>query len=211
MWTVGDRSASETLTPSDHLYYSHINELRKALGQVFHATAYGAVADGVTDDSTAINDAISAASAAGRGTVELPAGTIYCGSTIAPVSNVWIRGQGIDKTILKPNPSKTGANGDVIRRVIGTSSTYAEYIGVFDLTIDCTDQYSSSPLGTNVTPYSNGITLQGCNYTLIERVRIKNPFGFGIVIGSNGGGTPRIKYPQLRNIYIEGERNGNDS
>src|ERR1700690_4331239 len=47
---------------------------------VFNVRGYGAVGDGTNLDSPAINQAILAASAAGGGTVLVPAGTYLCGS-----------------------------------------------------------------------------------------------------------------------------------
>ncbi|HUA67551.1 MAG TPA: glycosyl hydrolase family 28-related protein, partial [Candidatus Saccharimonadales bacterium] len=47
---------------------------------VFNVRGYGAVGDGMNLDSPAINRAILAASAAGGGTVFVPAGTYLCGS-----------------------------------------------------------------------------------------------------------------------------------
>src|SRR5579862_8317437 len=47
---------------------------------VFNVRSYGAIGDGTNLDSPAINQAILAASAAGGGTVLVPAGTYLCGS-----------------------------------------------------------------------------------------------------------------------------------
>ncbi|HKW29284.1 MAG TPA: glycoside hydrolase family 28 protein [Verrucomicrobiae bacterium] len=47
---------------------------------VFNVRSFGAVGDGTNLDSPAINQAIQAASAAGGGTVFVPAGTFLCGS-----------------------------------------------------------------------------------------------------------------------------------
>ncbi len=46
---------------------------------VFNVTDYGAVGDGVTDSTTSIQNTINAASSAGGGTVEIPAGTYLSG------------------------------------------------------------------------------------------------------------------------------------
>jgi len=54
---------------------------------VFNVRSYGAVGDGTNLDSSAINQAIQAASAAGGGTVFVPAGTYLCGS-IRLTSNI---------------------------------------------------------------------------------------------------------------------------
>jgi len=52
---------------------------------------YGAVADGVTDDSAAINAAITAAAAGNGGIVQLPPTTMAVASTINMKSNVELR------------------------------------------------------------------------------------------------------------------------
>jgi len=46
---------------------------------VFNVTNYGAVGDGLKDNSTNIQNTINAANAAGGGVVEIPAGTFLCG------------------------------------------------------------------------------------------------------------------------------------
>jgi polygalacturonase len=52
----------------------------EAPGQFYNVRAFGAKGDGTSLDSPAINQAITAAAAAGGGTVELPAGTYLSGS-----------------------------------------------------------------------------------------------------------------------------------
>jgi hypothetical protein len=60
---------------------------------VFNVLNYGAVADGTTNDTPAINAAIGAANAAGPGggVVEFPAGTYLAGGSIHVMSNVTIQ------------------------------------------------------------------------------------------------------------------------
>jgi hypothetical protein len=53
---------------------------------------YGAIGDGTTDDSGAIQDAIDAAYADGGGIVQLPAKTFLLGSSLVPKRGVTIRG-----------------------------------------------------------------------------------------------------------------------
>jgi hypothetical protein len=64
------------------------------------APVYGAKGDGSTDDATAINAAITAASTAG-GTVYFPPGTYIVGSVIKLLSNVRLLGAGWTASILK--------------------------------------------------------------------------------------------------------------
>jgi|GEM_PF-1412089 hypothetical protein len=66
----------------------------------FNAIDFGAKADGVHDDSKAINDAISAAADAGGGTVDFPRGIYRC-MAIRPKSMVTLQGSGWGETVLK--------------------------------------------------------------------------------------------------------------
>lgn len=66
-------------------------------------TEFGAVGDGITDDSPAIQAAIDAVAAAG-GIVALPAGVYLIGTTLLHRSNVTIIGHGA-QTILRRSPS----------------------------------------------------------------------------------------------------------
>jgi hypothetical protein len=54
---------------------------------VFNVTNYGAIGDGITDNTISIQNAINAASAAGGGIVEIPAGTFLSGP-LTPLSNI---------------------------------------------------------------------------------------------------------------------------
>jgi len=76
-------------------------------GSVYNVTTYGADASGTSDSTSAIRNAIAAASAAGGGVVYLPAGTyrISVGTTFLEAfsisqSGVVIRGAGRDSTFL---------------------------------------------------------------------------------------------------------------
>ena len=57
-------------------------------GAVFYVTNYGAVCDGTTDDTAAVQKAINAAEAAGGGVVEFPKGTCLLNSHY-PSSHPW--------------------------------------------------------------------------------------------------------------------------
>ena len=75
--------------------------LQPVADQVFNVRHFGAVGNGVTDDTAAIQAAITAASAAGGGTVYLPVATYRITSALAPVSSVWIRGDGVTSRIVQ--------------------------------------------------------------------------------------------------------------
>ena len=70
-----------------------------------HASSYGVVADGTTDDAAALTSAITAASATGakNTTIVLPAGSIRTTSAVVLKSNIRIVGAGIGRTIMSPS------------------------------------------------------------------------------------------------------------
>ena len=72
-----------------------------AFSSVFdvYASDYGVVADGVTDDTSAMQAAAAYASE-NKFNLTLPAGTIMVSSFRIP-SNIWVKGVGIDRTIIK--------------------------------------------------------------------------------------------------------------
>ena len=61
-------------------------------GQPFNVQDFGAIADGSTDDTTAIQATINAANAAGGGTVYFPSGDYKTDSQVVIQSNVELRG-----------------------------------------------------------------------------------------------------------------------
>jgi hypothetical protein len=69
-------------------------------GDAYNVKSSGALGDGVTNDRTAIQAAVTAACSAGKA-VYIPAGTYVVGSTIGACGSIRIFGDG-EKTILKP-------------------------------------------------------------------------------------------------------------
>lgn len=67
-----------------------------------NARAFGAVGDGVADDTAALAAAIAAVPADG-GTVRLPAGTYVTSAALELPSNIVLQGEGQNATILAPN------------------------------------------------------------------------------------------------------------
>jgi len=80
-WTAGDVSGSTTLTDEDHLYPSHINEIRTNVNDLkgdfddldaevgylgfYNVKNHGVKGDGTTNDATAINSLISSLTSGG--------------------------------------------------------------------------------------------------------------------------------------------------
>ena len=95
---------------------------------IFNVLDFGAAGDGVTDDATAINNAISAATAAGGGVVLFPAGTYAVGSTITLRDNVTLSGVFAGSTI-----TWIGTTGDMLASSSGSILLRA---GIENLRID---------------------------------------------------------------------------
>lgn len=102
---IGDNAYVSMISPSEYQAANAINHageltlvqaLAYAAGGVYNVRAYGAVADGATDDAAAINAAIAAAAAAGGGTVLLPEGTykITAALDLTETSNIALVGGG---------------------------------------------------------------------------------------------------------------------
>jgi hypothetical protein len=147
----------------------NVNELQLAFEQRAISVkdpSFGATGNGSTDDTTAIQNAITAATAAGGGVVWFPPGT-YVVSNLLIDSNVWICGSGVDATVLK---AKASTNTPVIQtRTLsthtGTNDTNSEVnFKVSDLTINGN---KASNAGSN----GYGIRVHGANFAL-ERLRI---------------------------------------
>jgi len=91
---------------------------------VIEAKDYGVVADGTTDDKTALNNAWNAVIALPKGGIlQLPSGTIYLSTKWSPTQpgtgkSVWIRGAGRDSTIFKFDT--TNGNNSYIMKFAGS-------------------------------------------------------------------------------------------
>ncbi|GAA3049311.1 hypothetical protein GCM10010448_35370 [Streptomyces glomeratus] len=93
---------------------------------VADVTAYGAVADGVTDCAPAINRAIAAAGRAGGGTVLVPPGTFRIDGLVRiGYDNVVLRGAGSDRTTLYATKNLTELIGVYGSRYGGDKSSWS--------------------------------------------------------------------------------------
>jgi hypothetical protein len=97
-------------------------------------TEFLAAGDGVTVDSAAFNNAVTALNAAGGGTLLVPSGT-YVMSNVRFGSNITVRGAGTGATVFLMDPAV--ASGAVVCRVAPPSTvTATSNVVLRDLTID---------------------------------------------------------------------------
>lgn len=87
--TVGGASKAITSALAGSALYFNVKD-----------TAYGAVGDGATDDTSAIQAAVNAAAAAGGGTVFFPSGTYRTTSTITVGATVSLLGNGPSASVI---------------------------------------------------------------------------------------------------------------
>lgn len=172
---------SFTTTHADNvgevIHASDVNNLADAVnkieievrgGFVANAKHYGATGNGSTDDTAAIQAAITAATGTG-GTVYLPPGTYLCG-TINLAANVALQGAGMGATTVK---LKNAANANLLD---GSSKAN---IRVADLTLD--GNRANQTVSTNCAC----IQLMLCDYAVLERVRVTGGRQFGVVFGGS--------------------------
>ena len=101
----------------------------------WHASDYGVVGDGTTDNHTALNNLISEVSAAGGGTIVLPPGPIMTSQTIVMQPLVHLRGMGWFNSAIRLLPN---SNCDVIqfhKSTNGTTDPNAFFCGLWNLEI----------------------------------------------------------------------------
>lgn len=167
---------------------TNLDVQRKA---TFDVRDYGAVGDGTTDDTTAVQAAITAASAAGGGQVLLPEGTWIVSGITLP-SKVQLVGVGWS-SILK---LKSASNGPVVRNAaLGT-----EWVGIFNLCIDGNTSGQSSDSPGIKFDHTGGDTPGTFTFAdphhLVSDVLVRNVRGHGVHLDVKASET------RLRNVVV---------
>lgn len=163
----------------------------KANKRWFDVKDYGAVGDGVTDDTLAIQTAINSVIAVGGGLVYIPPG-VYIVTSIHYGSNLTIQGSGIEVTILK---LKDNSNSE---SVFNCNQEVAN-ICIRDLTIDGNRD--------NQTVYGHGIrsgTEGGIVGGLFFNLYIKNTGAYGIGLQKGTFKNIRIENITTENTGLDG-------
>jgi hypothetical protein len=151
-------------------------------GQSFNVTRYGALGNGTTNDTAAIQSALNAAANAGGGIIEFPAGA-YRSATLTIPPDTVLHGAGANATTLT-YLNLTPAAYSVFITATGTE------IGFADLSVVNTTQRPPALNGTvlhpNTSPYVSLINLArspnlpAAPGYFFENVDLHNADGFGI-------------------------------
>lgn len=144
----------------------------------------GAVANGTTDNTSAIQKAIDAAASAGGGIVALPAGTFLIDGHLVLKNNVKLTGAGPD-TVLKAGPGFLNSTGPEGGYPIVTTAG-ASNVTIANLTAD----QSGNTLDGNADPDGRLtaylIDVRNSHNVVVDGVYTRNPFTYSIaVVGSN--------------------------
>ncbi len=154
--------------------------------QVISITDFGAVADGVTDCTDAINAAIEAASADG-GIVMVPPGLWAVSDAIEMASGVYLVGSGMSATtIILSDTLATNL-------ILGSSLTYT---GVKNLTIDVNNNLSGSVAA---------VIFQDCNDIIMEGIEVLHMTTFGLAV--QGSTRFRINHNKISRDATSGSQN----
>lgn len=170
----------------------------------FYPQWWGALGDGVHDDSTYILKTLDSAGRRGGGNVRLPIGTYFCTKTLMVPSYVKLYGDGIGKTIiLNPAGGIHGhSNGGWINASVGTVGTTHSTIS--DMTIDhVTNGTHTNGVALVPTGAHKGVIPDGTptTYAVVERVEVLGALTHQYLIWSLGGRHIKI----LNNIVDGGQ------
>jgi parallel beta-helix repeat protein len=203
-WTVGDVSGSQSLTSDDHLYHTHINELRtgvdarlqlagdiggtaalpkvntrSATVTVGPSSSYADYIASGTSDHTVINTALNAAASA---KASFRAGTFDIQGLVSPKTGNTIVGEGW---------------GTLFQLGSGTGKTFkpqsVSHLTFRDFRIDGTNIASSN---------AYGMFVDQCDDILIDHIWVVNCNGFGLFLNQSNSST----HGKIRvvNCYLSG-------
>ena len=157
------------------------------LRQTVSVKDFGAVGDGVTNDTAAIQAAIDAVNAAGGGVVNFPAGTYAC-ANLWPKDNVTLQGEGSNATRLINNSSNysiittwrlaPGSLQPAITAYVASAPRTSNF-NVFDMLLD--GQYNINPDGGDDN-HQHGIYLFKTTNCTVVNCQLQNIWYVGVEV-----------------------------
>lgn len=141
--------------------------------RIFNVMDFGCSWNGTADDTTCVNNAITAANAAGGGKVSLPSGNgKLCALTLK--DNVWIEGQGPGTNVLA-----CSATTNVF---VASATTVIRNIRINNL------QISSSTNGVSKQTAGAMVYFNNCDTCYVDHVVFRSAFDGILSTGSTAGG-----------------------
>jgi hypothetical protein len=175
-WASGDRCQLGS-DVAGKKQYTHNGSAWVMTGQSwFNVADYGAVGDSVTDDTAAIQAAITAAAAAVGGTVFIPAGNYLCAHGLSVPSGVSVVGSGASSCLVFNTTSEAG----LTLGTLGAPGVMATRVTLRDFSI----------LGT-ATPGTHAITAWLLNLCDIN-VYINGPWQHMLYVWRTPGGVDAV-------------------
>lgn len=184
-------------------------EWYKVAGYVCNVAEFGAVGDGVTEDTDAIQAALDAASDAGGGVVYMPPGT-YSVDTLYINDDVSLVGSGMGVTILSMIAHATthnpviliGDNGGAVGTgsPAGVGNGRVVNVTVRDLSINGNEN-DQTGVGDQFSP---GIMIWGSDKCLVERCEIYDCQGDAVWLGYGVGRVEAANQNVIRNCVFYG-------
>lgn len=149
-------------------------------GEIMNLQEFGAVGDGVTDDTKALEAMLAVG-----GHMYVPPGT-YLTRPVEFKSKSWLQGAGMGRSIIKAEAGLPNNN-----RVLNVCR-------VFDVIISDLEVDGNGPTAASGQQNHNILILEACN-VWVERIRSRNSQGDSIAITSNTGGRPSCNIHILHN------------
>ncbi|ARC76392.1 hypothetical protein EI976_19405 [Bacillus licheniformis] len=181
---------------------------------VVDATKFGAVGDGKTDSTNAINECLAWTKSMGYNTVWIPNGTYMIDGTKNGDPRAPFRGAGINV----PGNIEILMDAEAVIKVKPNSSWgYAAFYigGTSDIKISGgsiigeRDKHTYTPAPRPTHEWGFGICIEGASNVVIENVRIADFTGDGIIISNGGEGYRPSERIQVTNCDIRRSRRNN--
>lgn len=178
--SLADTSVQESLAEMLNEHATQLDAIGAIRVAVFDVTVYGAIGDGVTDDSVAVRSAVAAAQTHGGGIVYFPNGTYLLSENgtsfkcLAPPSGVSLRGESRYGAVLKLAPNQRAGV-----RMVWTASGATD-ITVSDLSFDGN---KAGQVGSDA--HGDAILTDNASRVIVERLNIYNCRGSGVSVWQN--------------------------